>query len=53
MFNGKMNPVAAAVGRVFDRKIAIGVALGVSVMFAGYAVSAVGSAARWRARAAS
>lgn len=43
MFNGKMNPVAAAVGRVFDRRIAIGVALGVSVMFAGYAVSAVGS----------
>lgn len=43
MFNGKMNPVAAAVGRVFDRKIAIGVALGVSVMFAGYAVSAVSS----------
>lgn len=43
MFNGKMNPVAAAVGRVFDRKIAIGVALGVAVMFAGYAVSAVGS----------
>lgn len=43
MFNGKMNPVAAVVGRVFDRKIAIGVALGVSVIFAGYAVSAVGS----------
>jgi len=43
MFNGKMNPVVAAVGRVFDRKIAIGVALGVSVMFAGYAVPSVGS----------
>jgi uncharacterized coiled-coil protein SlyX len=43
MFNGKMNPVAAAERSVFDRKIAPAAALGVSLIFAGYAVSAVGS----------
>jgi len=40
MFNGKINPLAAVVGPAFDRKTAIGVVLGVSVMFSGYAVSA-------------
>lgn len=39
MFNGKLNPVAASVGRVFDRKIVTGIAIGVTVMFAGYATS--------------
>ena len=39
MFNGKLNPVAASVGRVFDKKIVTGIAIGVTVMFAGYATS--------------
>ncbi len=43
MFDTKMTQAVAAGSRVFDRKIAIGAALGVSVMFAGYAVSAVGT----------
>lgn len=39
MFNGKLNPVAASMGRVFDKKIVTGIAIGVTVMFAGYATS--------------
>lgn len=39
MFEWKLNPVAASVGRVFDRKIVTGIAIGVTVMFAGYATS--------------
>lgn len=39
MFKGKLNPVAASVGRVFDKKIVTGIAIGVTVMFAGYATS--------------
>lgn len=41
MFNGKLNPVAASLSRVFDKKIATGIVIGVSVMFAGYAMSEV------------
>lgn len=42
MFKKRISGVAAAVNQVFDRKVAIGAALGISVAFAGYAVSAPG-----------
>lgn len=39
MFKGKLNPVAASIGRIFDQRTVIGIVIGVTVMFAGYATS--------------
>lgn len=42
MFKGALNPVAASIGRIFDQRTVIGIVIGVTVMFAGYATSQTG-----------